>query len=125
MISTKDRREAPTNKPVEPPMETADGGNSIVFRLIKLGGLIAALTDEIQFPAHDIALVPLGRQTGQRHFDDGIRVNLRIVDVVSGLMDHQNVDLVAARHTVTNDPLALACLAPRRDDDREVFVVFI
>lgn len=83
------------------------------------------LTDEIQFSAHNVSLVPFGRQISQWHFDDRVRINLRIVNVIASFVDHEDVDFVAAWHTIANDSFAFARLAPRRDDDRQVFIVLV
>lgn len=83
------------------------------------------LTDQIQFASHDVALVALGGQIGQRHLDDRVRIDVGIEDVVAGLVDGENVHLVAAGDAVAHDALALSGLAPGCDDDREVLVVLV
>lgn len=67
-------------------------------------------TDKIQFAPDDVSFVPLGRKVGQSHFDDRVRINVGIVDIVTRFMNHKNVYLAAAGHAVTNDTLTLAGL---------------
>lgn len=67
-------------------------------------------TDKIQFAPDDVSLVPFGRKVGQRHFDDRVRINVWIVDVVTSFMNHKNINLAAAGHAVANDTFTLAGL---------------